>query len=491
MKFSTPVASVALLSIAELASAHCFFNDVTTDADSETHGQGLGYIPSTDRRWNSQLDTPNFDFRGVHKWGHRYNPNGCGITASSHAIWVQKHNMPLWLDIAKKGQAWYFLESPAPPGAEVGLKEYISFQGKAGWRTNTINGKKTLDGIPKIKPGGKVFVTSYQVNEDGAGPFSCRLDTTGQATNWVSVPVTNNCAGSAQSKRWPVVRQCTFTVNLPAKLGCSGNYPPHKNVCILRCQNQAPNGPFGGCIALREDPPKTTAPSPPKQTTTTPPSTPTLPPATSIETETVTCTQGQPPKHHTRKPYHRVHKTNRGGRIYVQTIIVNIQYKTITIKVSLPGAKPTGKPVNPKPTGKPANPKPTGYPANPKPTPQPTGQPATPNPTQETETPAPEETTNPETPTDEPETPAEETGKPAEESETPTENPETPAEETGTPAEETGTPAEESATPTKEPESPAEETGKPTEEGTEPGTTTDDGNDDAEYYKRRLRFRRE
>ncbi|KAK6362940.1 hypothetical protein TWF730_000391 [Orbilia blumenaviensis] len=350
MKISAFVSvNVALLSIAKLGSAHCFFYDVVSDADSRTHGQGLGYIPTSLRKPENQLDSPVFDIRNDARWHHNYNPNGCGVTSSSHARWVQKYAPAVWAQTIKAKAGWKFLSNPAPPGAEVGLVEYITLQDKAGLRKNLITNRETFDGIPKIKAGGKLHVSSFQVNADGAGPFRCRIDATGQANKWKDLVVSKNCAGDRHSKLWPPrPYACNFTVELPTTLGCTGKYGTHTTVCIVRCENFAINGPFGGCIAVREDAaPKPPAPKPP--TTKPPAPTPAATnPTTEKETETVTVTKGNTKL--VDRPRHRV-KTVKVGNVFVHKI-VEIYYKTVFVNKP----EPTGEPATPTNTKAPENP---------------------------------------------------------------------------------------------------------------------------------------
>ncbi|KAK6330120.1 hypothetical protein TWF718_003548 [Orbilia javanica] len=202
---------------------------------------------------------------------------------------------------------------------------------------------------------------------------------------------------------------------------------------------QRMNGPFGGCIALREKAPvKPTSTADPEFMDTT------------TETQTCTSTKGQPmdPKQTpswVKRPY------KHGNKIYYRKVMIKYQ----VIFVNAPAKSPS-KPA-PKPGKKPAPPPPSKHTKKPSTPAKPTKAPTKPKPA-EPETPA-EEEPEPETPAKEepePETPAEE--KP---------EPETPAEEgPGTPGGKGGD--------TKEPAA-EEEPGKPDGQG---------GDEDGAYYKR-------
>ncbi|KAK6330546.1 hypothetical protein TWF718_002746 [Orbilia javanica] len=75
-----------------------------------------------------------------------------------------------------------------------------------------------------------------------------------------------NCGGDKHSNRAHHPAPCSFTVILPTDMKCTGDYGPDiKNICIIRCQNQALNGPFGGCIAIQQvglPEPSSSAPEP-------------------------------------------------------------------------------------------------------------------------------------------------------------------------------------------------------------------------------------
>ena len=50
--------------------------------------------------------------------------------------------------------------------------------------------------LPQVNAGGQLMMTLHQVNGDGAGPYSCGLDTTGTGASWTTVQVTQNVPGN-------------------------------------------------------------------------------------------------------------------------------------------------------------------------------------------------------------------------------------------------------------------------------------------------------
>lgn len=104
--------------------------------------------------------------------------------------------------------------------------------------------------ITKVKAGSLVTVTLHQVNADGAGPYSCDIDETGNAgIISQNLTVTNNVPGVnglSQAK----TTNFNITVAMPTNMKCTG--ASTGNVCTVRCRNNAVAGPFGGCFAVQQ-----------------------------------------------------------------------------------------------------------------------------------------------------------------------------------------------------------------------------------------------
>ncbi|CAN8100992.1 unnamed protein product [Discula destructiva] len=106
--------------------------------------------------------------------------------------------------------------------------------------------------VTQVKAGTQLTVTIHQVNADGAGPYTCDMDPTGNtlgATGQIPLTVTNNVPGSngfSQAK----TQDFNMTVTLPTDLACTGGSTG--NICTVRCRNNALAGPFGGCVAVQQ-----------------------------------------------------------------------------------------------------------------------------------------------------------------------------------------------------------------------------------------------
>ncbi|KAK6336854.1 hypothetical protein TWF718_009642 [Orbilia javanica] len=275
MWFSSPftLVVISLLGISELVSAHCVIVKAIGSENETIAGHGMGYNENGNRKSThfdpGQLDVPVFNKKVVHHgWHHGYLGTGCGNSANSVVGWVQKHNHASWMHVANKRLGWPWPSQPTMPGGEINITGSIDHLAWLEWgqkpRKDNVN---LIHGIPKVKAGGILKISVWQVNADGGGPFSCVIDYQGNAKQWeknpnkvghnLDLPRHNgNCLGNAHSVR-PAHHPapCEFTLTLPDNLDCKGVYGAKgdtKNICIVRCQNHAKNGPFGGCVAIQQ-----------------------------------------------------------------------------------------------------------------------------------------------------------------------------------------------------------------------------------------------
>lgn len=106
--------------------------------------------------------------------------------------------------------------------------------------------------ITQVKAGTAMTVTIHQVNADGAGPYTCDMDPTGNslgATGQTPLTVTNNVPGAngfSQAK----TQDFNMTVTMPDSFNCTGGSTG--NICTVRCRNNALAGPFGGCFPVQQ-----------------------------------------------------------------------------------------------------------------------------------------------------------------------------------------------------------------------------------------------
>ncbi|KAH7134920.1 hypothetical protein B0J11DRAFT_478218 [Dendryphion nanum] len=106
--------------------------------------------------------------------------------------------------------------------------------------------------LPQVSAGGQIMMTLHQVNGDGAGPYKCMIDATGTGTQWTPIQVTQNVAGNARGRNNDQQMQdLPLAAAIPAGQQCTGTVAGQSNVCMVRCENPARAGPFGGCVPVQ------------------------------------------------------------------------------------------------------------------------------------------------------------------------------------------------------------------------------------------------
>ncbi|KAK6517653.1 hypothetical protein TWF506_004837 [Arthrobotrys conoides] len=284
--------TVAFLSFASSIYGHGLIADAYGNHNAKARGRGLGFIDQyNNNRWGTgqhpfQVDVPVFKDPIIPCCNKPrvYNPNGCGITLQ--IIW--RNNIRDNKHLVKQG--WY---TPAIQSLFTSRRGYTL---DMNYEKNLIVAKKLM---PQVTAGGWLKVRIHQVNVDGAGPYRYRIDSTATANHfggWLWPTV--NMPGNKYSFNVATIHKPNNWMHLPipAGLRCTGTVGPYKNVCVLRAENHAVNGPFGGCLLFQQvGLPVPAAPKP-----LTPVAVPTVapPPPTVTVTEqapTVTIIKGRPP----------------------------------------------------------------------------------------------------------------------------------------------------------------------------------------------------
>ncbi|KAF3903534.1 hypothetical protein AA313_de0201314 [Arthrobotrys entomopaga] len=106
--------------------------------------------------------------------------------------------------------------------------------------------------IAQVTPGGYLDTRLHQINGDGAGPYTCIIDRGGSGLSYDSgtLNILNNVPGVGGINKF-MLTQFQLLIQMPKDLACTGTYGTAKNVCMVRCHNTAPNGPFGACIPIQ------------------------------------------------------------------------------------------------------------------------------------------------------------------------------------------------------------------------------------------------
>jgi len=106
------------------------------------------------------------------------------------------------------------------------------------------------DKLPQVSAGGSLEMTLHQVNGDGAGPYTCEMNTDATGATWQAIDVQTNVPGQNSRSR---AKATDFPLKaaMPAQMACTGTLNGQNNVCLVRCMNAARAGPFGGCVPVQ------------------------------------------------------------------------------------------------------------------------------------------------------------------------------------------------------------------------------------------------
>ena len=112
--------------------------------------------------------------------------------------------------------------------------------------------EETGDQLPQVSQGGSIEMTVHQVNSDGAGPYTCMINSDGTGESWENIPVTTNVEGNDRGRnRDGEMGDFPLVASIPAGQECTGTVAGEANVCLVRCQNPARAGPFGGVVPVQ------------------------------------------------------------------------------------------------------------------------------------------------------------------------------------------------------------------------------------------------
>ncbi|KAF3909545.1 hypothetical protein AA313_de0204868 [Arthrobotrys entomopaga] len=151
------------------------------------------------------------------------------------------------------GSKYYVIDTPSLSGTDARGSQ---------WNTGRLNTDMWVEWMleqkyqAQVTAGGWLNVTMAQQNTDGGGPYTCEIDESGKGTDFKPLETTGqDCLGKyganlCNDQDWYV------GAIMPKDLKCTGTNGATKNLCMVRCKNDAPNGPFGGCISIQQVPGK-------------------------------------------------------------------------------------------------------------------------------------------------------------------------------------------------------------------------------------------
>ncbi|RKF57460.1 putative egh16h1-like protein [Golovinomyces cichoracearum] len=113
-------------------------------------------------------------------------------------------------------------------------------------------------GMPTCSDDGTVTMTFHQVNQDGAGPLKAMVDGTSGGTDpaaFKPATVTQNVPGiGIGGLSGAAVMDFKVMAQMPEGMTCDASVGGADNVCIMRLNNAAAAGPFGGSVAYTMSP---------------------------------------------------------------------------------------------------------------------------------------------------------------------------------------------------------------------------------------------
>ncbi|KAF3077704.1 hypothetical protein TWF569_007861 [Orbilia oligospora] len=271
MHFKISAASaVAILASIHEASAHCRIIRAIGNAGGDGRGllsrwnsNGLG---NDITGWASENQCTIFSDPPIQNWpAHRsYFGQHCGVTLETVDLY--------WRDLHGKTPGdWWARKTPLGQNSE--RRAYV----QTWWETQkqANDGSMAKVSLKQNTEHGQITIWILQVNADGAGPFRVNIDPNGDGNYpWGfrdRSEFTEMGFDGPESVRYDTVGQLhVIKWNVPKQLKCYGKSGNLNNVCIIRIENMAKNGPFGGCLPIQivdqapDAPPPAPAPEPDK-----------------------------------------------------------------------------------------------------------------------------------------------------------------------------------------------------------------------------------
>ncbi|KZL86093.1 cas1 appressorium specific protein [Colletotrichum incanum] len=109
----------------------------------------------------------------------------------------------------------------------------------------------TGDQLPQVTPGSTLELTVHQVNADGGGPYDCMINSDATGAQWTNINVPVTVPGQNSRNRAGAMTDFPIKAEIPADQACTGTVAGQANVCLVRCQNAARAGPFGGIVPVQ------------------------------------------------------------------------------------------------------------------------------------------------------------------------------------------------------------------------------------------------
>jgi len=117
-------------------------------------------------------------------------------------------------------------------------------------------GAGASSGMPTAAEDGTVSMTFHQVNQDGAGPLTASVDATSGGTDPAAFKPATMVQDVPGLGIGGLSGASTEDFQISAKMAagtqCTGTVAGVQNVCVMKLQNKAAAGPFGGSVAFTQ-----------------------------------------------------------------------------------------------------------------------------------------------------------------------------------------------------------------------------------------------
>jgi hypothetical protein len=144
----------------------------------------------------------------------------------------------------------------AAGGAGTATKGQSTAKGAKETGVAAAAGSGASSGLPTTSDDGTITMNFRQVNQDGAGPMTAAIDATSGGTDpaaFQDAQVTTDVPGiGIGGLSGAAVKDFPLKVQMPAGMTCTGSAGGAQNVCVVRVQNSAIAGPFGGSGAFTQ-----------------------------------------------------------------------------------------------------------------------------------------------------------------------------------------------------------------------------------------------
>ncbi|RVD82070.1 uncharacterized protein DFL_009913 [Arthrobotrys flagrans] len=272
-----------------LAFSHVLVTNAFGNGDPKAKTYGIGLLENTNRqsfaRYNNQRDVtvfsnptmaPNGSGKAGAKAGDKWYCKKCpiydqeckqckGIPNCKKCFIKYDANCPQCRDRNQKGcgrtyyvggPRYYIVDTPELSGTDPLRPKYNTARLNT---TSWIEWMVDRNLLAKVTAGGWLNVTMAQQNTDGGGPYMCELDESGTGESFTPLETTGgqDCVGLYGANLCKP-QQWYIGAILPKNLNCRGTTIGEKKkevlerICMIRCKNDAPGGPFGGCIPVQQ-----------------------------------------------------------------------------------------------------------------------------------------------------------------------------------------------------------------------------------------------